>query len=434
MTNSFEVFEQVLYAHSTNKIIPGLERITRLLSRLGNPQDSFKSIHIVGTNGKGSTGAFISSIFQASGYKTGFYSSPHLESPGERLLINGEALSPEKWIEAANEVVAKILPDESLPSYFELLTACAFLLARKENIDVGIIEAGLGGKLDATNTMNNTVCSVIASISIEHTEYLGPTLESIAGEKFDVVKADTPACFAGVDKSLIPMFKRVCAEKSAKPFIVPECVKLDNVNISPEGNVFDFHSPFLNLESVHTNLLGNYQISNAALALLAIACVKDSFPKISPDSILNGMRKAAWPGRLEIISRNPVIILDGGHNYDGVKNLCESVKSLWPGKNFGVVYAAMRDKNYLGCMDLLSSNLKPNVYFTTVPGMSRACTPEELMEAAKNFTWSNSPEGFANPLDAISRAKLNSNDITLVCGSLYLLGWIKTHLPSHICS
>ena len=434
MINSFDTFEEVLYAHSTNKIIPGLERITRLLSRLGNPQDSFKSIHIVGTNGKGSTGAFISSIFQASGYKTGFYSSPHLESPGERLLIDGKALSPEKWLEAADEVITKIFPNESLPSYFELLTACAFLLAHKENIDVGVIEAGLGGKLDATNTMSNTVCSVIASISIDHTEYLGPTLESIAGEKFDVVKSDTPACFAGVDESLLPMFKRVCAEKFAKPFIVSESVKLDNVNISPEGNVFDFHSQILNLNNVHTNLIGKYQINNAALTLSAIACVKDSFPKISHDSILEGMRKASWPGRLEIISRNPVIILDGGHNFDGVKNLCESVKSLWPAKNFSVVYAAMRDKNYPGCIELLNKFLKPKIYFTTVPGMSRACPPEELLNAAKNFTWSNSPESFVSPFDAISRAKLNRNDITLVCGSLYLLGWLKSNLPSHICS
>ena len=432
--STFENFEEVLYVHSTNKIIPGLERITRLLSRFGNPQNSFKSIHIVGTNGKGSTGAFISSVFQASGYKTGFYSSPHLESPGERLLINGKELSPDKWLAAADEVITKILPDEDRPSYFELLTACAFLLARNEGIEVGVIEAGLGGKLDATNTMNNTACSVIASISIDHTEYLGPTLESIAGEKFDVVKSNTPAIFSGVDESLLPMFKNFCATKSAKPFIVPECVKLDNVNISPEGNTFDFYSQALNLKNVHTNLIGNYQINNAALALLAIACVKDSFPKITNSTILDGMRKATWPGRLEIISSNPVIILDGGHNYDGVKNLCESVKSLWPEKNFSVVYAAMKDKNYVGCMELLNANLKPKIYFTTVPGMSRASTPEELLEAAKDFTWGNSPEGFSNPLDAITRAKQDENNIVLVCGSLYLLGWVKKNLTSRISS
>ena len=432
MMHTFEDFEEILYAHSTNKIIPGLERITKLLSRLGDPQNSFKSIHIVGTNGKGSTGAFLSSIFQESGYKTGFYSSPHLESPGERLLINGKALTSEKWLNAANEVITKIYPDENLPSYFELLTACAFFLAREENIDVGIIEAGLGGKLDATNTMNNTVCSVIASISIDHIEYLGPTLESIAAEKFDVVKANTPACFSGIDESLVPMFKRVCAQKSAKPFIVSESVMLENVNISPEGNTFDFRSQLLNINNVRTNLIGRYQVNNAALALSVIACVKESFSKISVSTILNGMKKASWPGRLEIISRNPVIILDGGHNFDGVKNLCESVKTLFPDKNFSVVYAAMRDKNYLGCLELLNVNLKPNIYFTTVPEMSRACISEELLNAAKNFTWSNSPEGFTNPLEALERAKQDKNNIVLVCGSLYLLGWLKKNLTSHI--
>ena len=191
----FNELEEILYGHSDNRIIPGLERISRLLKRLGNPQNSFRSIHIVGTNGKGSTGAFISSVLKSSGYKTAFYSSPHLESPSERLLINGEALSADEWIDAANETVKAIKTGEDLPSYFELLTASAFLLAREKGINAGVIEAGLGGKLDATNTMDNTVCSVIASVSVDHTEYLGPTLEGIAGEKFAVVKRNVPAVF-----------------------------------------------------------------------------------------------------------------------------------------------------------------------------------------------------------------------------------------------
>ena len=201
----FNTFENILYVHSNKNIIPGLERIKKLLERLGNPQNSFKSIHIVGTNGKGSTGAFISSVLKASGYKTGFYSSPHLESYGERFLIDGEKLTAEEWINAAEEVIKVIRPEEEMPTLFELLTACAFFLAREKNIEAGIIEAGMGGKFDATNVMNNTVCSVIVSISMDHMEYLGPTLESIAGEKFAVVKKNVPACFSGVDKSLIKM-------------------------------------------------------------------------------------------------------------------------------------------------------------------------------------------------------------------------------------
>ena len=426
---SFENLEEILYSNSTNKIIPGLERIKKLLSRLGDPQNSFKSIHIVGTNGKGSTGAFISSVFQNSGYKTGFYSSPHLESPGERLLIDGKELSPDEWINAANEVVKFISPDEELPSYFELLTACAFYLARENRIEVGIIEAGLGGKLDATNTMDNTICSVIASISIDHTEYLGNTLESIAGEKFDIVKKNIPACFSGVDESLIPMFKSVCSEKSAIPFVLSECVKLENIKISSEGNNFDFDSEYLKLKNVKTNLIGNYQIKNAALALLAVSTIKNSFPKITNEKILEGMKKASWPGRLEIISREPLIVFDGGHNYDGVKNLCESLKSLWPNKKIGIVYGAMRDKNFMGCLELLNQNLMPSIYVTTVPEMKRALTPQELLERAKKFSWLNNPESFNDPFEAIKKSVNDKNDLTVLCGSLYLIGCVKKCLP-----
>lgn len=520
----FDTLESILYAHSNNKIIPGLERISRLLERLGNPQNSFKAIHIVGTNGKGSTGAFISSVFQASGYKTGFYSSPHLASPGERLLIDGEELSAEEWIEAANEAVSKIFtnaaskstgdgkltasstsenvseiftnvaptstvgeklttsstsenvsknltnaasistsgekltasstdenvgknltssasrasstdddlsitrppaPKEELPSYFELLTAAAFVLAKRKNIDVGIIEAGLGGRLDATNLLGKTVCSVIASISMDHMEYLGPTLQDIAGEKFAVVKENIPACFSGVDASLIPLFKEFCACVKAVPFVLSENVRVENVRITPEGNIFDFYAPNLELKEIMTGLIGDYQIQNAALALSAISLVKNLFPKITEDTIRKGMFHAKWPGRLEVISREPLIILDGGHNYDGVKKLCESVKTLWPDKKFAVVYAAMKDKDYTGGLELLSENLRPSLYATTVPNMTRAAKPEDLLQAAENFIWANSPEGFNLPVDAVKKAISDKNDGVIVCGSLYLVGYVK---------
>lgn len=425
---TFGEFENFLHSHSTDKIIPGLERITRLLSRLDNPQNKFKAVHIVGTNGKGSTGAFLSSVFKESGYKTGFYSSPHLESPGERLLIDGEVIPADEWLRAAGIVAEKILPDEDLPSYFELLTACAFLLAREKNIDVGIIEAGLGGKFDATNVMNDTLCSVIASVSIDHTEYLGNSLESIAGEKFAVVRKNTPACFSGNDASLVEMFRSVCAERSALPFIVSQSSIAENIIISPEGNSFDFYAPNLELKNVRTSLIGKYQISNAMLALSAISLIKNSFAGITDASILNGMLKAKWPGRLEIISHEPLIILDGGHNYDGVMKLCISVKELWPEKKIGIVYAAMRDKNYSGCLELMNTYLKPSLYVTTVPSMARALKPDELMNAAKSFSWKNLCS-FEEPLEAVNKS-VQENDLTLVCGSLYMIGYVRSKISS----
>ena len=435
MNNNFEKFEKILYSHSTNRIIPGTQRILKLLDRLGNPQNFFKSVHIVGTNGKGSTGAFISSVLRVSGYKTGFYSSPHLENPAERFLIDGEMLSEDEWIEAAEKVTAEILleDEDDKPSYFETLTACAFLIAREKNIEAGVIEAGLGGKFDATNVMNNTACSVIASISIDHTEYLGNSLESIASEKFAVVKKNTPACFSGVDESLITLFRNFCEKNQAVPFVVTEETHLENIKITLEGNSFDFYAPDLELKNIKTNLFGNFQINNAALALSALSLMrKNSFPKITETSIREGMLNAAWSGRLEIISRKPLIIFDGGHNFDGVAKLCASMNTLFPDiiKNgrIGVIYAVMKDKNYSGCLELINKSLLPSFYASTVPDMPRALSSDELLNAARNFTWHNIPESFNNPIEAIKHAVNDGNDLILVCGSLYFIGWLKGHL------
>lgn len=426
--DSFETLEDILYSHSNNKIIPGLARILRLLNRMNNPQNSFKSVHIVGTNGKGSTGAMISSVLTASGYKTGFYSSPHLESPAERLLIDGKELSVDKWIKAVNFAVKNSPGGNYVPSYFELLTAGAFQLAKNEKIEAGVIEAGLGGKLDATNTMNDTVCSVIASISFDHMEYLGNTLESIAGEKFAVVKKNVPAVFSGVDSSLIPLFIKTCEEKGAVPFVVSEQTRVENVEVTDEGSTFDFISPGMTLRGVRLNLIGKYQINNARLALSAISFLREAFPKITPDSILEGMSKAKWPGRLEIISRDPLIILDGGHNPDGIRKLFESIGELWPNKKFSIVYAAMRDKHYSGCFKMISKTLnfkpKPRLYVTSVPGMKRSETSERLQAVANIYRWSDCPVDCETPEKAIERA-LNGNDSVIICGSLYLVGYIK---------
>ena len=425
---NFDELENLLHKYSTDKIIPGLERISRLLERLGNPQDSFRAIHIVGTNGKGSTGAFISSVLKASGYRTAFYSSPHLESPGERLLVDGEPLSPDEWVRAVHETVKVIRKGEDLPSYFELLTASAFLLMRHNNVEAGVVEAGLGGKLDATNTMHNVICSVVASISIDHTEYLGPTIESIAGEKFAVVRKDTPACFSGNPESLIPMFRSVCMERGAVPFVVSENARVENAHVSPEGNTLDFIVEGLVLNGVRTRLTGSYQIKNAALALSALSLVRKELPAVSEESVREGMFCATWPGRLEVFAGDIPVVLDGGHNFDGVANLCRSIRELWPEKSIGIVYAAMRDKDYSGCLGLLSSELMPKLYVTTVPEMKRAAKPEELLSSARSFSWSNNPEGFSLPEDALRKARSDENDIVIVCGSLYLVGYMRSRI------
>ena len=427
---SFDDVETLITKSASSGIRPGLERIERLLSILGNPQADYPAIHVVGTNGKGSTCAFLASVFQAGGYKTALYTSPHLENPGERLTVDGRLLSPERWIACAEKVTEAASRDDSLrtdpPSFFELVTAAAFLLAAEEKVDIAVVEAGLGGRLDATSLLTDVVCTGAASISMDHTEYLGNTLQAIAGEKFAVVRAGVPACYLGDNESLIPLFERFCRDAKAEPFVVSRDAVLGGVAVTEDGCVFDFSAGGLKLKRGRTRMLGRHQALNAALALSVLSRVTDcaKFSRLTEDTIRAGILNARWPGRLEIVSggggKSPLVVLDGGHNPDGVAKLAESVTELWGDKKIGVVYAAMKDKDYPACIKNLGK-LGAAFYATAVPGTERSLAAEEAASAARKELVRGA---FENPLDAIAEAS-QDNDVVLVCGSLYFIGWAR---------
>ena len=428
--NLFDDVEKLITRCASTGIRPGLERIERLLTSLGKPQGGYPAVHVVGTNGKGSTCAYLSSVFKTAGYRTALYTSPHLESPGERLLIDGHPLSAERWLAAAQKTTNAVAEDPILrddpPSYFELVTAAAFLLAMEEKAEIAVVEAGLGGRLDATNLLSDVVCTVVASISVDHTEYLGDTLEEIAGEKFAVVRPDIPACYVGNVERLLSLFEAQCARVGAKPFSVSKDVVLGTVGISDMGCVFDFFGPDLELKRIRTGMLGRYQVENAALALLALSRLTSRFDGLTESAIRLGMLDARWPGRLEVVSREPLVILDGGHNPDGVAKLVESISELWPHKKMGVVYGVMKDKDYSTCLDILHK-LNPALYPTCVPGTERALDAEILADCARRLTWRNSVAAAKDPLGAIGRAA-EENDAVLVCGSLHLIGWVRSRI------
>ena len=208
--NSFNELEEKLAMLAGPGINPGLGRISRLLLLLDNPERKFKAIHIVGTNGKGSTSVTIASILKESGYTVAVYTSPHLISPGERLVINGKKISPDRWQNSLLKVEELIKEDSSLsekpPTYFEIITAIAFFIIAEEKVDIAVVEAGLGGRLDATNILKNVILTLLVSISIDHTEYLGNSLREIANEKFAVLRKDVPAVFQGGDDYLNSLF------------------------------------------------------------------------------------------------------------------------------------------------------------------------------------------------------------------------------------
>ncbi len=429
-TISFDDVEALVTRFASPGIRPGLDRSARLLALLGDPQGACPAVHVVGTNGKGSTCAMLDSVFRAAGYKAALYTSPHLESPGERLLVNGKPLTPERWMAAARKAVAALSDDATLrsdpPSYFELVTAAALQLIAEERAEVAVVEAGLGGRLDATNLLSNVVCSAICSISTDHTEYLGDTLEKIAGEKFAVVRPDTPACYLGDVPELIPLFEDFCSRSGARPFVVSKDVRIEAASVTDEGCLFDGFVSGLELKRVRVGLVGRYQLSNAALALLVLSRLTWHFGRLTESAIRSGFWNARWPGRLEIVSRNPMIVLDGGHNLDGVTKLAESLSELWGNKKIGIVYGVMKDKDYAGCLRTLNG-LTPAFYATCVPGMERSLPPDLLADCTRSMTWRNPVSSFADPLEALDAA-VAENDVTVVCGSLYLIGHIRPRI------
>ena len=433
---SFDDVEKLIGNHASSGIRPGLDRVKLLLSLLDDPQGRYPAVHVVGTNGKGSTCAFLASVFQTAGYRTALYTSPHLESPGERLLIDGHPLPPERWMACAEKAIRMMQRSDVLredpPSYFELVTAAAFLLAEEEKADVAVVEAGLGGRLDATNLLSKVACTAVASISMDHTEYLGDTLEKIAGEKFAVVRRGTPACYLGDVEALVPQFRRFCSAVEARPFVVSQDAQVQGIRVTETGCALDFSAPDLTLHQVRTTMIGRYQVANAALALSVLSCLRGRFDRLTESAIEQGMWRARWPGRLEVVSRNPLVVLDGGHNLDGVKKLAESVAELWGDKKVGVVYGVMKDKDYPECLDVLEG-LDAAFYGTCVPGMERSLSPEGVVDAAGRRQWRNIVEGFEDPLEAIAAAS-RENEVVVVCGSLYLIGWVRPRLVKTVVS
>lgn len=422
---NFDEFEKLLNLYSSPGIRPGLSRIEALLELIGEPQRKFRAIHVVGTNGKGSTCSFINSILIAAGYKTAFYSSPHLVSPDERLLIDGKPLSSSDWVSCANEIFKIMDENEKLkadpPSYFEILTAVAFKLIEKASVDVAIVEAGLGGRFDATNTLGNVLVSVITSISMDHTEFLGSTLEKIASEKFAVVRAPKRAVYLGDSEQLCRSFDGNILLRDSEIKINKISLEGNNYGLKLKGSLSGTEGAEIFFPGLKTGLIGEYQIYNSALAVSAVLL---SGLKADEKSIREGLLSARWIGRMEIVSRDPLVIFDGGHNEDGVKKLTDSIKKLINEESIGIVYAAMKDKDIHGCFAHLSKLENPSIYLTQIPGNSRSADICELEKIASGFKWKKVLK-FENPNEALELSK-TENYATVLCGSLYFIGYIKS--------
>ncbi|MDA3793554.1 MAG: bifunctional folylpolyglutamate synthase/dihydrofolate synthase, partial [Elusimicrobia bacterium] len=330
--------ETLVYLHDSERfgIKPGLERIKKLLDIMGNPQSGLRVIRIAGTNGKGSTAAFISSILKESGYKTGLYISPHLTDFRERITINGSQIPQEDVALFLTEIknhIAKMSDDSAFGhlTYFEIVTALAFSYFARKNVDFAVLEVGLGGRLDATNVVEPLV-AVITNSDYDHMDIIGADISSIAAEDAGIIKKKGLVITAAQGEA-VKVIEEVCRQNNAQLFQVVRDIKHEFLKSDWKNQSFDIYpagndgakSIFSEFENLKIPLLGRHQLINACCAIGAIQLLKFHNILISDENIRRGLAKTRWPGRLEIVRRSPLVILDGAHNHPAAKQLKEAL-------------------------------------------------------------------------------------------------------------
>jgi dihydrofolate synthase/folylpolyglutamate synthase len=372
----------------------GLDRIRAVLAALDNPQNSFRAIHVAGTNGKGSTCAMIEAGLRTAGVRTGLFTSPHLIEPTERIVIDGMPVSRLQF-ERAFDAVHKVA-GEPHPTYFETVTAMGFWLFREMRVETAVIETGLGGRLDATNVLNSAL-TVITPIDFDHEIYLGNAIEAIAGEKAGILKPGVPAIFARQRPEAQAVLDRVATELRI-PVKRTEDFEIRDLQITARGSDFS---------GLHCPLAGEHQIENAVAATLALESLG-----VSP----KGIENAVWPGRLERISPNPDIILDGAHNPAGARALALYLERFYKSRKLWLIYGAMRDK----AVDEIAGILFPlaDKLVFTAPDNARALRPEALRELAGR---GHIAPDIASALDLV-RKQVSEDDAVVITGSLFLVG------------
>jgi dihydrofolate synthase/folylpolyglutamate synthase len=403
---------EYLYSLEKFGMVFGLENVQWILNGIGNPHKFLKTVHIGGTNGKGSVAAMLSHILKAAGYRVGKYTSPHLVSFTERITINEERITE---AEVADLVASMRQRAESVDpkrtfTFFDFTTALAFEYFRRGNVDIALIEVGLGGRLDSTNVVNPLV-SVITNVAFDHMDYLGEDILRIAREKAGIIKKGVPV---------------VTGAQDLPGRIIEETGTINNSPVYVMGRDFLYEKKatqtmlyaglVTNLDNVYVNLKGDHQLGNAAIALCTAELLSTLGFGIDQRGVYAGLSEVTWPGRIQIIKEKPTIILDGAHNVDGIRTLVNFLKSQFPDRRRLLIFGVMKDKEY----EKMLSELLPladDVIFTSSAN-DRALFPESMRGFA--------PKAFVadNASLALQKAKsmLHEKDVLIITGSLYLIG------------
>ena len=413
--------EAMNFIHNTNKFgsVLGLDNIRELLERLGNPQDQLRVVHIAGTNGKGSTLAFLAGIFRESGYRAGRYVSPASFSYEERFRINEENISKKDlcfYMEKIKNVAEEMVKDGlSHPTMFEIETALSFLYFLDKKVDVVLLETGMGGRLDATNVVKKPIATVIASIGMDHMQFLGDTLEKIASEKAGIIKEGCPVISYDNTKEVNEVIKNKAKQMHAKVTFV-NSAGIRVLQESLNGESFSYRSSDGRwYEKIEIPLLGRHQINNAALALETLNVIKNYYC-ISDFQTEDGMRKTIWRGRIEILEREPMVICDGAHNPDGAKSLLSFLQNNFTNQRLIYIMGVLSDKDYEQMVQILAP--AADKIYTVAPDNPRALSSRELCNCISKYHQNvEERQRLAECLSEV-RQKAEKDDVIIICGTL----------------
>ena len=409
--------QSIAYLYGLQKfgIKLGLHTIKKLLRAVNEPHKNFPTVHIAGTNGKGSTAAFLASVLTAAGYKTGLYTSPHLSSFTERIKVSNRSIS-KKDVARLTDLLKEKSRTFSSITYFEVVTAMAFLYFAERKVDIAVIEVGMGGRLDATNVITPLI-SIITTISKEHEFYLGATLQQIGQEKAGIIKKNKPVITGVTQPSLIRYLQNKCKQDNCKLYRLGKDFRL----IPTPSDSYVYNGKTLDIEGITLGLKGDFQVSNAALALAAIEILRSQSFTIGINHVINGLKKVEWPARLEIVFRRPLVILDGAHNPDAMENLTKTIMNDFKFKRLILVLGIMEDKN----IKKMLQKIVQTAYLVVLcrPRMDRAASTTSLTSILNDLNISN-----VVAVDDVREATrfalscAHKNDLICITGSLFTVG------------
>lgn len=401
-----------------------------LLELMGNPHEGYGTIHVGGTNGKGSTSAMIASILQAAGYKVGLYTSPHLEDFRERIRVDGEMIPVEDVTRLLNEIeklfnVMLDYPERMPLRFFDIVTAACFKYFQEQGVDYGVIEVGLGGRLDATNILDPLV-SVITNIGFEHVNILGPTLENIAYEKGGIIKPNSVLVTAEERESVFNVFKEKADSIGTRIVRVTENTRSEKKGASHEGQLFNITTENARYDDLVLPLFGDHQITNAATAVSAIEALQNKGVAISEEAVRNGLRDVSWPARLEVVGRKPLVVLDCAKDAEATEAVRKTIQSDFNYDRLVAVVSMSSDKNIEGMIENIAQ-VADHFIITKHSVSGRAAEPEVLITEIKK-----SGKTFQVQLDGAKAFEAAVNlagegDMVLVIGSVYLAGDARSY-------